>query len=252
MTRKASNKGQTGQGYPGQFPQYTATNINNSVGSFPGQKWEPVVLNQKGRGKDEKAKEMGMNAGMKAHEFGKINQPAQDAFSQIGSEMTVAPPSNPNKTLNKSGNVNTFLSAVKAEFNDQSRVTASTKDYKFGAQVSALGVNPAANASESGFSVGNDPLRAGFNRSTAMGIVPNRNQKPASTDIDMFQPSSAQVNVNKAGVEMAQNSNPGTSPNPADRSQLSGEGGMKVQATPSFTDSFVANVSQQLSSTPLA
>ena len=46
---------------------------------------------------------------------------------------------------------------------------------------------------------------------------------------------------------MAQNSNPGTSPNPADRSQLTGEGGMKVQATPSFTDSFVANVSQQLS-----
>ena len=85
-----------------------------------------------------------------------------------------------------------------------------------------------------------------------MGGVTTRNQKPASTDIDMFQPSSAQVNVNKAGVEMAQNSNPGTSPNPADRSQLSGEGGMKVQATPSFTDSFVANVSQQLSSTPLA
>ncbi len=250
MARKASNKGQA---YPGQFPEYTATTVNNSVGSFPGQKWEPVVLNQKGKGKDEKAKEMGMNAGMKAHEFGKINQPAQDAFSQIGSEMTVAPQSVPNKTLNKSGNVNTFLSAVKAEFNDQSRATASTKDYKLGAQISALGVNPAANASEVGFSVGNDPLRSGFNRTTAMGVVPTRNQKPASTDIDVFQnPTSAQVNVNSAGVQMAQNSNPGSSPNPADRSQLTGEGGMKVQATPSFTDSFVANVSQQLSSTPLA
>ena len=245
MARKASNKG---QGYPGQFPEYTATNVNNSVGSFPGQKWEPVVLNQKGRGKDEKTKEMGMNAGMKAHEFGKINQPAQDAFSQIGSEMTVAPQSVPNKTLNRSGNVNTFLSAVKAEFNDQSKATASVKDYKLGAQVSSLGINPAANASEVGFAVGNDPLRASSNRSFANSIVPNRNQKPASTDIDVFQnPTSAQVNVNSAGVQMAQNTNPGTSPNPADRSQLTGEGGMKVQATPSFSESFEANVSQQLS-----
>ena len=245
MARKASNKGQT---YPGQFPEYTATNVNNSVGSFPGQRWEPVVLNQKGKGINEKTKEAGMNAGMKPHEFGKINQPAQDAFSQIGNEMTVAPQSVPNKTLNRSGNVNTFLSAVKAEFNDQSKATASVKDYKLGAQVSSLGINPAANASEVGFAVGNDPLRASSNRSFANSIVPNRNQKPASTDIDVFQnPTSAQVNVNSAGVQMAQNSNPGTSPNPADRSQLTGEGGMKVQATPSFTDSFVANVSQQLS-----
>jgi len=246
MAKKASNKG---QGYPGQFPEYTATNVNNSVGSFPGQKWEPVVLNQKGRGKNEKAKEMGMNAGMKPHDFGKgVNEPSPDAFAQIGSDMTKAPYSRTDKTLNRSGNVNTFLSAVKAEFNDQSKATASTKDYKLGAQVSAFGVNPARNASEVGFAVGNDPLRAGFNRTTAMGVVPNRNQKPASTDIDVFSnPTSAQVNVNSAGVQMAQNSNPGTSPNPADRSQLAGEGGLKVQATPNFTDSFVANVSQQLS-----
>jgi len=245
MSKKSNNN------FTGQFPEFTAKNVSGSgFGNFPGASWEPIVLN----GKDTKASQkraMAQNGGMKAYEL-KEEKPI-DAFNQIGTElgMDQAPPSmgipqNPKSTMNRAGAIDSYLGQIKNSYNDANPVTGSTAVNQSNAKVAATGINYSMNASEAGFEVGNNPQRAVLNRASSFSAMPQGNQKPASTDIDAFQPPSAMVSPQNQGVQMAQNVNQGTSPNPADKTQLTSEGGSKVQAQPDFTNSFIAKVNNRL------